>query len=169
MGCKIHSLFTYIGMVLGVNNQLLEIRRVRSGILTEEKNMVSLYDLVDAIWLFNKTKDESYIRRVIMPLEVLLLNRKRLIVRDSAVSALCYGAELMSAGLLGFDRGIEIGDEIVAITLKGEAIGVCIAKMNTITLSRSIHGIVAKIKRVIMDRNTYPKRWRSYRQKTKKK
>lgn len=35
-----------------------------------------------------------------MPLETLLTNYKRIVVKDSAVNAICYGAKLMIPGLL---------------------------------------------------------------------
>ena len=62
-----------------------------------------------------------------MPLEVLLTNFKRVVVKDSAVNAICYGAKLMIPGVLRYDDRINAGDEIVLITTKGEAIAVAIA------------------------------------------
>ena len=35
-----------------------------------------------------------------MPLEAVLTTYKRLVVKDSAVNAICYGAKLMIPGLL---------------------------------------------------------------------
>lgn len=66
-------------------------------------------------------------RHVIIPLEVLLTNYRRVVVKDSTVNAICYGAKLMVPGVLRFDDRIDIGDEIVLITTKGEAIAVAIA------------------------------------------
>ena len=42
-----------------------------------------------------------------MPLEVLLTNYKRIVVKDSAVNAICYGAKLMIPGLLRFADGYD--------------------------------------------------------------
>merc|ERR1712210_89703 len=44
-------------------------------------------------------------------------------------------------------------------TTKGEAICLAIAQMTTATMASCDHGIVAKIKRVIMERDTYPRKW----------
>lgn len=68
-------------------------------------------------------------RRVIRPLEVLLLKHKKIVVKDSAVNAICYGAKLMIPGLLRFSDGIEVGEEVVLMTTKGEAIAVSIAQV----------------------------------------
>merc|ERR1711920_810664 len=55
--------------------------------------------------------------------------------------------------------GIEVGSEIVMMTTKGEAIATGIAQMTTAVISSVDHGVVAKIKRVIMERDTYNMRW----------
>merc|ERR1740138_1993621 len=45
------------------------------------------------------------------------------------------------------------------MTTKGEAIAVGIATMTTAVMATCDHGVVAKIKRVVMERDTYPRRW----------
>ena len=54
--------------------------------------------------------------------------------------------------------GIEVNEEVVLMTTKGEAVAVGIAMMTTADMANCDHGVVAKIKRVIMDRDTYPRR-----------
>lgn len=41
----------------------------------------------------------------------------------------------------------------------GEAIALAIAQMTTVELATCDHGVVAKVKRCIMERDTYPRRW----------
>ncbi|KAI8015221.1 H/ACA ribonucleoprotein complex subunit 4 [Camellia lanceoleosa] len=50
-------------------------------------------------------------------------------MNDSAVNAICYGAKLMIPGLLRFENDIEVGEEVVLMTTKGEAIALGIAEM----------------------------------------
>lgn len=45
------------------------------------------------------------------------------------------------------------------MTTKGEAIALGIAQMSTVELSTCDHGVVAKVKRCIMERDVYPRRW----------
>ena len=45
------------------------------------------------------------------------------------------------------------------MTAIGEAICLAIAQMTTATMACCDHGVVAKIKRVIMERDTYPRKW----------
>lgn len=149
----------HLGLVLGVGGHMQELRRVRSGIMGEKDNMVSMHDVMDAQWVYDNYRDESYLRRVVMPLEVLLTSYKRLVVKDSAVNAICYGAKLMIPGLLRFENDIDVGEEVVLMTTKGEAIALGIAEMTTAVMATCDHGVVAKIKRVVMDRDTYPRKW----------
>ena len=158
-GTYMRTLCVHLGMLLGVGGHMQELRRVRSGALGETDNLVTLHDVMDAQWTYDNTRDESYLRRIIQPLETLLLGYKRIVVKDSAVNAVCYGAKLMIPGLLRYEEGIELYDEVVLITTKGEAIAIGIAQMSTVDLASCDHGVVAKVKRCIMERDLYPRRW----------
>ena len=48
---------------------------------------MTMHDVLDAQWQFDHNKDETYLRRVIKPLEALMLSHKRVILKDSAVSS----------------------------------------------------------------------------------
>jgi H/ACA ribonucleoprotein complex subunit 4 len=158
-GTYIRTLCVHLGLLVGTGGHMQELRRVRSGILSENDNLCTMHDVLDAQHSYDSTKDETYLRRIVMPLEVLLTSFKRIVVKDSAVNAICYGAKLMIPGLLRFADGIDVGDEVVMITTKGEAVAVGIAQMTTSVMATVDHGVVCKIKRVIMDRDTYPRRW----------
>jgi len=96
-----------------------ELRRVRSGAMSENDDMVTMHDVMDAQWLYDNTRDESYLRRVIKPLESLMVGYKRIVVKDSAVNAVCYGAKLMIPGLLRYEADISVHEEVVLMTTKG--------------------------------------------------
>ncbi|CAI0648524.1 unnamed protein product [Colletotrichum noveboracense] len=158
-GTYIRTLCVHLGLLLGVGGHMQELRRVRSGAMDESKGMVTLHDVLDAQWMMDNTRDESYLRKVISPLETLLTGYKRIVVKDSAVNAVCYGAKLMLPGLLRYESAIEVHDEVVLMTTKGEAIAIGIAQMSTVEMSTCDHGVVAKVKRCIMERDLYPRRW----------
>ena len=158
-GTYIRTLCVHLGLLTGVGGHMQELRRVRSGALGEDAVMYTMHDVLDAQWQLDHGKDEAYLRRVVRPLELLLTGHKRVVVKDSAVNAICYGAKLMIPGLLRFADDINVGDEVVLMSTKGEAIALGIAQMTTSVMATVDHGIVAKIKRVIMERDTYPRKW----------
>jgi H/ACA ribonucleoprotein complex subunit 4 len=158
-GTYVRTMCVHMGLLMKTGGHMQELRRVRSGILHEDESQVTMHDVLDAQYLYEQKKDETYLRRVVMPLEVLLTSFPRIVVKDTAVNAICYGAKLTLPGVLRFDNNIDIGTEVVLITTKGEAVAVAIAEMSTSVIATCDHGIVAKTKRVIMDRETYPKKW----------
>lgn len=158
-GSYIRTMCVHLGLMLGVGGQMIELRRVRSGIQGEKEGMVTMHDILDAQWAYENHKDETYIRRVIKPLEGLLVAHKRIFIKDSAVNAVCYGAKVLLPGVLRYEDGIEIDQEIVIVTTKGEAVALAIALMTTSTMASCDHGVAAKLKRVIMERDTYPRKW----------
>ena len=158
-GTYVRTLCVHLGLLCKVGAHMQELRRVRSGILSENQYLSSMHDVLDAQYVFEQTKEEDYLRKVVMPLEILLVSYPRIMVKDSCVNALCYGAKLTLPGVLRYENGIEPNKEVVIITTKGEAVAVAIALMSTSVMATCDHGIVAKTKRVIMDRETYPKKW----------
>ena len=103
-GTYIRTLCVHLGLLLGVGAHMAELRRVRSGAMDENKDMVTLHDVMDAQWISDNQRDETMLRKVIMPLESLLVSYKRMVVKDSAVNAVCYGAKLMIPGLLRYGK-----------------------------------------------------------------
>merc|ERR1719350_102452 len=158
-GTYIRTLCEHIGIVLGCGAHMLELRRSATGQVSEFHNSVTMHEILDAAWLYKEHGDESYLRAIINPLETLLISRKRIIMKDTAVNAITYGAKIMLPGILRFDDGIEVGEEIAIVSTKGECICLAYAQMTSHQLSTVVHGVAAKIKRCVMDRDTYPRKW----------
>ena len=121
-GTYVRTHCVHLGIVLGVGAHMEELRRVRSGVTSENDHIATMHDILDAQYMYDHERNEAYLRRVVRPLEALLVNHKRIIVKDSAVNAICYGAKVLVPGILFFDDGIEVGQEIVLVTTKGEAV-----------------------------------------------
>lgn len=159
-GTYIRTLCTHMGMALGPGAHMQELRRTRSGAMTEDDpNLVTLHDVMDAQWMHDNSMDEAYLRQVVQPLENLLTGYKRIVIKDSTVGAITHGAQLMLNGILRFEAGIEFNEEVVVITTKGEAVCLARACMSTVEMMTCDHGVVAKIIRNIMDREVYPRQW----------
>jgi len=126
-GTYVRTLCVHIGYLLGGGAHMQELRRVRSGALKEDETMVTMHDVKDAQFQFEKTGNEKYLRRVVMPLEILLIHYKRIVVKDTSINAICYGAQLMLPGVLRYESGIEVGAEVILMSTKGEAIALSIA------------------------------------------
>jgi H/ACA ribonucleoprotein complex subunit 4 len=158
-GTYIRKLCSDIGEVLGCGAHMRELRRTRSGPLTEDSGLVNLHELSSAVAEF-QAGNESSLRAIIKPMEVALGALPKIVIRDSAVDAICHGADLAVPGIVKLDSAIEKNKPIVLFTLKGEAVALARALMTTREVLDQEKGVTAKTERVLMDRSTYPALWK---------
>ncbi len=161
-GTYIRKLCFDIGEILGVGAHMQELRRTRSGSFTETSSMkVTLHDVAYWFGEWQQKKDEALLHKFIEPMETALALLPKIIVRDSAVDALCHGANLTAPGVLKVSDGIEKGSILAIFTLKGEAVALGKALVSTQEMLTLSHGAVAGLERVLMLRGTYPKVWKT--------
>lgn len=158
-GTYIRKLCYDMGEVLGVGASMRELRRVRVGCFREE-DAVDLETLRYAYALWRDYGDESLLRKVIRPMEEMVIHLPKIYVRDSAVDAIAHGASLAAPGVAKVEEGIKSGQLVALMTLKGELIGLAEATASTDEIVNMSRGIVAKPVRVVMPRGVYPSTWR---------
>ena len=159
-GTYIRKLVYDLGEVLGVGATMVELRRTRVGLLTEKKGLVTLHQLNDAMWKFKSGKD-SALRALVMPMEDALESLGRVVVRDSAVDAICHGAKLGIPGILSASEGISKGETVPLMSSKGELVAIGKALMSTEQLATMYKGLALTTERVVMKQGTYPRLWKS--------
>jgi H/ACA ribonucleoprotein complex subunit 4 len=157
-GTYIRKLCYDVGEVLGRGAHMHELRRTRSGPFTE-CDLLTMYDLVDAIDLWKEEGEEEPLRNVIRPVEDALGLLPKIWIRDSAVDAVCTGAALAMPGILRLETGIAKGSMVAVLTQKGEAVALMGAQVPGEEALVSEHGIAATPIRVLMPRGTYPRMW----------
>jgi H/ACA ribonucleoprotein complex subunit 4 len=158
-GTYIRKLCNDIGEALGSGAHMQELRRTRAGPFIEDSNLVTLHDIAYYQEVWQHTKDEAALHRFIQPMEKVLETFPKMVIRDSAVDAVCHGASLAAPGMLSIDSGIKPKDSVAIVTQKGEAVALAnalVTSEDTLQLNR---GIIAKTSRVIMPRGVYPKMW----------
>lgn len=160
-GTYIRKLCYDLGEALSTGAHMQELRRTRSGPFTEQNGLVNLYDVSYFYGLWKEKNDETALRRFIFPMEGALELLPKVFVRDSAVDALCHGANLAAPGVVSLEADIKRGDVVAVFSQKGEAVVYANALVSTEEVLRVEHGLVAKTLRVLMERSTYPKMWRS--------
>lgn len=160
-GTYIRKLCFDIGEVLGCAAHMQELRRIRAGPFVENGDMVALHDVAYWFMEWQEQKDERILRKFIQPMEKVLVLVPKIYVRDSAVDAVCHGANLTAPGVLSLETKINKGLTVAVLTLKGEVVALAKAVASTEDILNMGHGVVAETKRVLMLRGTYPKCWKS--------
>jgi H/ACA ribonucleoprotein complex subunit 4 len=159
-GTYIRKLCHDIGMALGCGGHMQELRRTKAGPFTEE-TLITLQDLKDAYVFWQEDGDETELRRVVRPMESALSHLPKIILRDSAVDAVCSGASLAVPGIVSLDSDLKKGELAGLFTLKGEIVALAKAKMSTEEIMGASTGIAATTLRVMLEIGTYPKGWKS--------
>jgi H/ACA ribonucleoprotein complex subunit 4 len=160
-GTYIRKLVYDIGEVLGVGATMVELRRTKVGPLSEERGMVTLHQLNDAAYRL-KEGDEVPMRKLVLPVEASLGNIGKIILRDSAVDAICHGARLGIPGVLSVSEGIKKDDTIALMSPKGELVAIGKALLSTDEMRPLRRGLASTTERVIMKAGTYPRLWKTH-------
>jgi H/ACA ribonucleoprotein complex subunit 4 len=157
-GTYIRNLCVDIGKALGTRGHMEELRRSRTGLFTEA-DLVTLHDCLDGRILRGEGQEEL-LRSCVKPIEAATAHLNSLTIRDSAVDAVCHGAPLAAIGIANLDAGIEAGEQVALMSLKGELVALAEAQMTSHQMLEAESGIAAKTDRVIMPKMTYPKGWK---------
>ncbi len=147
-----------IGEALCSGAHMLELRRTRVGNFTESDNLVTLQNLKDAFTIYQEEGNDYYMKKLIFPMEKMVSHLPKIYVRDTAVDALCHGADLASAGICYIDARIKPNMLVAYMTLKKELIGFGTALKDALQIYKAKSGIFVKTNKIFMDRGIYP-RW----------
>lgn len=159
-GTYVRTYCHHIGEALAVGAHMSELRRTQVGSFDEKNNLTTLQDLTDAYHFYKEDGDESFLRKAIMPMERAADYLPKIIIKDSAVDAICHGANLASGGISSLTMNIQKNDIIAIFTLKGELVASGIALFSTDEILNDASGFVVNVNKVFMKTDIYPKFWK---------
>ncbi len=113
-GTYIRKLIYDMGEVLEWGSSMIELRRTKVWDFNDEMKFVRLHDLVDAFSLYKEKDEEEKLRRLILPIEAALTHIPAVTIRDTAVDALCHGAQLALPGVVSIPKNLG-KDDLVGI------------------------------------------------------
>jgi H/ACA ribonucleoprotein complex subunit 4 len=140
---------------------MVELRRTKVGPLDETKGLVTLHQLNDAVYKL-KSGDEAALRRLVIPVEESLGGIGRIVMRDSAVDAICHGARLGIPGVLSISEGVKKDEFVALMSGKNELVAIGKALLSAEEVRSQQRGLAATTERVVMKAGTYPKLWKSH-------
>ncbi len=158
-GTYMRKLCHDVGVIAGCGSHMRELRRIRSGIFTEKTNMVTLQEVSESLYLYRNCKDESELRRILLPMEYGVCGIPKVIVSDTAVNAITYGAKLNLPGILAY-QNFRKNQDVAVLTLKGELVAIGESIVESKQLESGKKGEVIRPKRIFMERDIYPKSWK---------
>ncbi len=160
-GTYIRKLVYDIGEVLGVGATMVELRRTKVGPLSEEKGLVTLHQLNDAVYRLREG-DGAPLQKLVQPVEGSLGDIGKVVIRDSAVDAICHGARLGIPGVLAISKVVKKDDTVAILTSKGELVAIGKALLSSDEMRGLRRGLASTTERVVMKAGTYPRLWKSH-------
>ncbi len=159
-GTYVRKLCHDIGLLLGIEAHMRELRRIAVAHIREDLFTSTLHEVSEALYLWQRYGDDSILRNVIVPGEFIVAHLPKILIKDGAVDAIAHGAQLAVPGIAIFSKGITKGYRTALMTLKGELVAIGKAVMDSEEISRCEKGIAVEIERVVMEPNIYPRMWR---------
>jgi len=161
-GTYIRNLCEDIGSALGSGGIMEQLIRTKSGPFDIE-NSITMIEAHDMYKAWKDSGDQTKLSSILKPLEDMLVDIPSIEVKDSAVDALCHGADLGVPGVAMVSKNMKRGQLISIKTTRGEAVALARATVNADEIAEKPRskGKVAKLERVIMQRGTYPREWKT--------
>ena len=143
-GTYIRVLCEQIGKLCG-GARMEELRRTAVGEITEEQAF-TIYELIDAIWLWKNKKDSSRLEKMLRKPEEFI-NYPKIIVKETAIKTISSGAQIMVPAVKSLD--IVDKDALVSIySESGKFVGVGRAAVSSEEFKKMENGLVVKLERV---------------------
>mgnify|MGYP000197387147 CR=1 FL=1 len=165
-GTYIRKLCHDIGLYLGCGAHMQELRRTRAGPFSETDSH-TLIDLYGALKEYHERENEELLRTLLRPIEEAVKHLPKIYLLDTAVDAICHGANLAVTGVAKLEDSVKKGEMVAMMTLKGELVALGKSRMDAEEIIEKDRGIAVDTERVIMPRGTYPPIWKGGRRKTR--
>ncbi len=159
-GTYIRTLCVHLGYALGVCAHMEELRRIRSGPF-DERVAVSLHELADAA-AAARAGNPGPLRGMIRLPEAAVPDLPKVVVRDTAVDAVCHGAVLAGVGVTAKEGGFGKGETVAIMTERDELVGLGKALVGSSALKPGEPGLVVAPTVVLMQPGTYPRGWKKH-------
>lgn len=149
-GTYIRKLIFDMGKKLGCGANMLELRRIKSGNITE-KECNSIYEIKDAYWEYKEKNDSSKLEKMLISPEKMLDFLPSIKIKNTAVSSIAYGSPIYKKALI---EEYNFEKDVFVRVFSEDEIFLCTAKI--------IDGkeMYAKIDVNFLDKENYKKKWK---------
>lgn len=160
-GTYMRKLCWDVGLVLGTGAHMRELRRTRTGPFSENRGLVRLQEIAEALYRLREEGKDDLIRKIVLPGEYSICQLKKVIARDTAIESIVHGASLAVPGIVKVQDNIVEGETVAILSMKGELVALGIAQMSSKEMIYQSKGVAVNLKRVILEPGLYPKAWGS--------
>jgi predicted rRNA pseudouridine synthase len=155
-GTYVRSLCHHLGLAAGAGAHMQELRRTRSGAFGEE-GMHTLHEVQDAA-VAAQAGDPAALHAMILSVDAAIPDLPVVVIRNTAVDAICHGAQLAGVGVISTTPFNE-GDTVAVLSQKKEFICLGRALVPSAAFKPGDTGLVVAPTAVFLQPGTYPRGW----------
>ena len=156
-GTYIRSLCHHMGLALGAGAHMQELRRTRSGAFGEV-GMCTLHDVQDAA-IAAREGNPAALHSLILSVDAAVPELPTAIIRDTAIDAVCRGAQLAGVGVVSATE-FKKGDTVAVLSRKNEFVCLGKALAPSASFMPGDTGLVIAPTAVFLQPGTYPRGWK---------
>jgi predicted rRNA pseudouridine synthase len=157
-GTYIRSLCHHIGLALGTGAHMVELRRTMSGAFSEQE-MHTLHDLQDACYAA-RMGNQIPLSSMILSVDAAVPDLPTVIVRDTAIDAICRGAILAGVGIISC-MDFKKDQTVAVLSRKKEFVCLGRALVASASFKPGVTGLVIAPTTVFLPPGTYPRGWKN--------
>jgi H/ACA ribonucleoprotein complex subunit 4 len=125
----------------------------------DESHAYNLQDITDAYIFWQQNGRGEWLRSMLRPMEDLVEPLPKVIVKATAVDAICHGADLNISGVHMLDDDIRKNALVALMTARGELIALGKMAMSSQKIMAADKGKAVEVERVLMEPGHYPRMW----------
>lgn len=146
-GTYIRKLCHDIGLALGTGAHMASLRRTESDPF-DDRSLVSLHDLTDAIAFWQEDGDEAALAEVVRPAEDAIDHLPQVTIAPSAAEEVVEGAPVYAPGVLDIEDGLSPADRPLVACVVPNGTVICLGRL--VGEATADRGTVVDLERVLI-------------------
>jgi predicted rRNA pseudouridine synthase len=155
-GTYVRSLCHHMGLAVSAGAHMQELRRTRSGTFGEG-DMHTLYEVQDAA-VAAHDGNPAALHAMILSVDKAVPDLPIVVIRDTAIDAVCRGAQLAGVGVIS-TMPFKEGDTVAVLSQKREFVCLGRALVPSAAFRPGDTGLVVAPTTVFLQPGTYPRGW----------
>ena len=148
-GTYIRKYIHDLGKRLGCGAHMAQLRRSKVATF-DESTAYTLQDIADAVWYYKNEKNESFLRKIVQPIETGVRHLGRVWALDGTLKPMSHGRDLAVPGIVKVESDIVKGDLIAVMSMQDTLVSLGIARMDSEKMVSAERGIAVTNDKVFL-------------------
>lgn len=149
-GTYIRKICSEFGKKHNFGAHMAELRRTQAGPFTEQDNLVTLNDLQDALYYYQKEKNDKFLKHCLQPVEKALKYLPKCWIFDTTIESVSHGRDIGIPGISKLEN-FRKGEIVAVLSLKEELVAIGEALMSGVEINTKDKGLAIKTKKVFLE------------------